>query len=313
MTRSKIDIDTLMLLYDEHKTLDAVAAIVGLNRASIHERLQKAGYEPTYIKYYTDAERGIIREAYTNAVDAAFDLKTLATRLNRPAFSVCREARKMGLTDMKRPSTESVREKIIERAKLLWLEHPHPRGFLGGRHSDVMRQEMSIRVREEWEIAKATGTKWMSEENLQKYSDLMSERAAQRSASSSPYSRGKRGKRADLNDVYFRSSWEANYARYLNLMMREDLVEWWGYETKRFSFPTIKRGTRTYAPDFEVKYRDTYYSVFVEVKGWMDEASKRRLSFMAQYHPEITLNVVGAKEYKELKLRWSRFIEHWEF
>ena len=33
---------------------------------------------------------------------------------------------------------------------------------------------------------------------------------------SSYYTRGKGGKRKDLDNVYFRNSWEANYARFLN-------------------------------------------------------------------------------------------------
>jgi len=62
----------------------------------------------------------------------------------------------------------------------------------------------------------------------------------------------KAGKRADLGNRFFRSKWEANYARYLEWMKNRGEITDWDYECDTFEFGRIKRGGRFYTPDFKV-------------------------------------------------------------
>jgi len=96
--------------------------------------------------------------------------------------------------------------------------------------------------------------------------------------------RGHGGRRADLGDRYFRSAWEANYARYLNFAKIA-----WEYEAKTFRFERITRGTMSYTPDFWLPELGAYH----EVKGWMDPKSKTQLDRMVRYFPDVKVVVIG--------------------
>lgn len=84
------------------------------------------------------------------------------------------------------------------------------------------------------------------------------------------------GKRADLDYTFFRSKWEANYARYLTQMGTV-----WEYEPKTFEYP-LKKGTRFYTPDFRLVEHD----IWVEVKGRWDAKSKTKLRRFKKYFPD---------------------------
>ena len=126
----------------------------------------------------------------------------------------------------------------------------------------------------------------------------------------STYSRTKSGKRADLGGMFFRSSWEANYARYLNFLKKQREIQSWQYEAKTFEFTEIKRGTRSYTPDFLVVNNNGLIE-FHEVKGWMDPRSKTKLKRMAKYYPNIKIILIDSKEYKKIA-KWKKLIEGWE-
>jgi hypothetical protein len=119
------------------------------------------------------------------------------------------------------------------------------------------------------------------------------------------------GYRTDLPGIYFRSAWEANYARYLNLLIKTGAIKAWQYEPTTFWFDGIKRGTNNYKPDFRVEDHNGE-SYFVEVKGYMDAKSKTKIKRMAKYHPEINLVVVDAKVYRGLKAKLAGVIRNWE-
>ncbi len=122
----------------------------------------------------------------------------------------------------------------------------------------------------------------------------------------------KRGKRADLDNVFFRSAWEANWARYLNFLKEKGEIKSWRYEPKdrEFWFP-IKRGTRSYLPDFEIEELDGTI-VFHEIKGWMDSTSKTKLKRMAKYHPLIKIEIIDGPAYRAVAKQVSKIIPHWE-
>lgn len=119
----------------------------------------------------------------------------------------------------------------------------------------------------------------------------------------------KGGKRKDLG-IYVRSSWEANYARYLNLLVKLRQIEKWDYEPDTFHFDKIKRGTRFYTPDFKVTENNGNI-IYHEVKGYMSPKSKTQLKRMAKYYPEVNLIIIGNKEMKNLKSKLGNLIA-WE-
>ena len=130
----------------------------------------------------------------------------------------------------------------------------------------------------------------------------------------STYSRGIGGMREDLG-IYVRSSYEANYARYLNYLIAHHAdhpIIRWEYETDRFEFTKIKKGTRFYTPDFKVLFSDGHVE-YHEVKGWDYPKGKTARKRMAKYYPEIKLVLVGSDFFKSLKASgFHKLIPNWE-
>lgn len=120
------------------------------------------------------------------------------------------------------------------------------------------------------------------------------------------------GRRADLDDRFFRSSWEANYARYLNWLQARGKVASWEYEPQIFRFP-VKRGNKGYTPDFKVHFNDGTYE-WHEVKGWMDDASRIKLKRFALHFPEesIRLRLIDKARYEQLKKDFAERLPGWE-
>jgi len=114
------------------------------------------------------------------------------------------------------------------------------------------------------------------------------------------------------NGLYLRSSWEANYARYLMFLMDRGKILRWEYEPDTFWFEEIKRGVRSYLPDFKVWEYQDQEPYYVEVKGYMDQKSSTKLKRMAKYYPAIRIELVDRAKYKEIKDKLSSVIPNWE-
>jgi len=119
------------------------------------------------------------------------------------------------------------------------------------------------------------------------------------------------GKRPDLANQYFRSMWEANFARYLNLLLKHKQIRTWEYEPETFWFQSITRGSRFYTPDFRVIENDSRI-IYYEIKGYMDPCSQTKLKRMAKYYPHITIRLIGAKEYRNVAKKVAGLIAGWE-
>tara|TARA_Y100000817_G_scaffold23318_1_gene16841 strand:- start:8314 stop:8904 length:591 start_codon:yes stop_codon:yes gene_type:complete len=112
--------------------------------------------------------------------------------------------------------------------------------------------------------------------------------------------------------LYFRSAWEANYARYLMWMLSQGHIQRFEYESNTFWFPKIKRGVRSYLPDFKVWESLNKEPHFVEVKGRLDSKSATKLKRMAKYFPDVELRLVDGNVYHEIKNKLSTVIPNWE-
>ena len=119
------------------------------------------------------------------------------------------------------------------------------------------------------------------------------------------------GKRIDLNNQYFRSSWEANYARYLNFLIQQKEIAKWEYEVDTFEFKNIKRGVRFYTPDFKV-YDNKGEFIYHEVKGYMDSKSITRHKRMDKYYPEIKIKMIDKTWFRKNGTTLSKIIKNWE-
>lgn len=282
-------------------------ALLGISHATVHSHLRKAGLLQKYL--FTEAEKARIEAYYRETPVASFDLDALAAELSRPKTNISRFARGRGLTDRGRPSRPEVLKQRGEALSAHWREHGHPRGALGLVHSSETRERIGEKSKESWLVAKTFNVGIFSPENRQKRSDRMTTLAAARSGENT-YSRCVGGRREDIGPMYFRSKWEANYARYLNWLASLGEIDGWEYEPTTFWFEAIKRGVRSYKPDFLIHEKGKSY--FVEVKGWMDPKSKTKLARMKRYHPGVEVRLVGERQYKAIASKVSRLIKGWE-
>ena len=106
------------------------------------------------------------------------------------------------------------------------------------------------------------------------------------------------GKREDLNNQYFRSRWEANYARYLNSAGIA-----WKFEPKSFDTPY-----GTYIPDFYL----SQFDVYVEVKSWEKKPSQFSKRGWLRENNVIILIEVWGDTYNNLCRIYQDVLEYWE-
>lgn len=123
---------------------------------------------------------------------------------------------------------------------------------------------------------------------------------------------------------YYRSRWEANYARWLERERLEGRIHSWAHEPKTFWFEGVKRGVNNYLPDFQVVYQRKEIDKesgeekliieeeYHEVKGWMDSKSATKIKRMTKYHPTVKLIVIDRKIYTKLEKECATVIEGWE-
>lgn len=189
-----------------------------------------------------------------------------------------------------------------------WKLTPHPRGALGYSVSPDHREKLISSTKKAWSDP---DHKFNTPEHRQYISNRMMEMRANQ-PESNPYSRCSGGRRKDIDDLYFRSSWEANYARYLNFLVKQKKILKWEYEPDTFIFHEVKRGIRSYKPDFKIWENEFSEPYFVEVKGWMDNRSKTKLKYMEKYYPEIKISIVGQAEYKAIRESIRKIIPGWE-
>jgi hypothetical protein len=269
---------------------------------------------------WTERELKILRDAYEAAAGGPVSLKVMEMLLGRHRSNICRKARQMGLTDIGRrrivgpvnpqrkfDTVAEAHRSIGDATAARWVKSGHPRGMLGKRHTEDAKARTVAGIRAAW-ANPASG--FNTEEFRQLKSDGIMDRL-RGGYRHEGYSRSNSGKRADLNNMYVRSGWEANYARYLNWCISRGDVTAWKYECKTFFFEAIKRGTRSYTPDFLVKFPDGHEE-WHEVKGWMDDKSRVRLNRMRIYFPEVKIVIVGKEWFGAANKQLKYIIPNWE-
>lgn len=304
----KLEDHIMELLYKEF-SYKQLGRLLGRSEASVRNRCYEKGWRKQ-AEDWTPLEVQELVDWYASHDTGRGELKLddLAKKLGRLPSNVCRKARELGLTDSSRPMAESLLAAYREIWKGLWETRTHPKGMLGKKHTEVAKKQMSasqkvaqnsIPAEEKTARAKkAVATK------IEKYGTASK-------VTENTFSRCRRGRREDLGSYFFRSSWEANYARYLNLLREQGKIEKWEYEVDTFVFHGEVRGAITYLPDFKVWFTAEKYE-YHEVKGWMDGKSKTKLKRMAKHYPNEVVKVVGEAEYHLIEKTYSYLIPLWE-
>lgn len=302
------------------KTYEEIGLMIGRDEQSVRNK----AYQMKLRKKaddWTDEQIAILENAYKSAsTSEEIRLDDLVQQLGRFKSNICRKARELGLTNQKRKAklktkkrlpkyaTESERRFAKSESMKAWLaQNGHPKGFFGHKHTDAAKQLISQKSVE-------SNASFTDEQKTN-----IKIKAAKTKIANGTYAptRQKTTWKAAWRVIggkrkFFRSRWEANYARYLEwLKQRGEIVEW-QHEKTTFWFDKIKRGCVSYLPDFDVTEKDgsiTYH----EVKGWMDDRSATKIKRMAKYHPNQTLIVVQAKQYQELERKVGKLIDDWEF
>lgn len=304
-----VSLSRIVNAYQRFQSVAKAAEELGLVGQSIHRFLLRHGIPVNKPPLFTETELLEI-ETYYKTAGNDFDLDALSKKMGRPKTSIARIARKLNLTDQSRMTARMLRAVQSNYSRSRWERHPHPRGFLGGKHTPEALLKISKASKLTWSTAKAFGIGYMSPEKRNNRSKIASARMLARPAKS-VYTKGNGGTRPDLG-IFVRSSWEANYARYLNLLKKMQVIEGWQYEPETFWFNGIRRGTLTYKPDFKIIYKSSREPEYVEIKGWETARDRTKWRRMKKYHPHIKLTVIRKKEYKNIKNRWASAIPEWE-
>lgn len=298
--------DELIKAYNALRSVWKVGKELGISGQTAHERLKKLG-----IKMNGSGERWLKKDDddLIALYQAGFErgdgvLSEFCKSKNRTNPFVSRQARRLGLSDITRTACEKQKRGCSIRASKRIKENGHPRGMAGKRHS----KETIDRISE------ASKNMWlnMSEEKKDDYS----KRASINGAKCAAKNREKASWNAGWRDIggvekYYRSRWEANYARYLEYLRVNGHIQKWEHEPETFWFDGIKRGCMSYLPDFRITENNNEI-VYHEVKGWMDDRSKTKIKRMGIYFNDVKLIVIQSKEYNEIKKKMSRIIPGWE-
>lgn len=181
------------------------------------------------------------------------------------------------------------------------LSDEHKKNVSKGRMGQKLSDEHKQRIREGYyaipeEERKATGKKISEKLKGHRHSRESIEKMIKNRTNPAKPFRGKAGKRKDLDNTYFRSTWEANFARVLKLMKVD-----YEFEPKIFWLKRNDGSEISYTPDFYLPKTDEY----IEVKGyWMDDAKEKFELFKEQY-PEIKIKVIDSNNYKAYENRFK--------
>lgn len=260
-------------------------------------------------RYYTKEQEQFLKDNYNK-----MSYEDMAIVLKKDGKNVFRKCKQLGLSKKEKCNTrlkekkqriytDEEREKMSLRAKEWYKKHEHPKGFKNKVHTQEERTKMSKGIKKAWQ--NYDESKLLLRNLKQRNTRIKNETLNPLKFQKNPYSRSKGGKRKDLGNTYFRSSWEANIARYYNYIGVE-----WQFEPKTFIFENVKRGSVSYTPDFYLPNEDKW----VEVKGWFDSKSKTKLRRFKEQYPEEynKLTLITEKEYNEIKKKVSYFIQGWE-
>lgn len=301
--------DQLLESYSRLKSIWRVAEEFGMCGQSVHARLSALNAIDKSDQW-SDSDISILTRFYTERRFANrndFGLDDLAKQMGRLKSNICRKARELGLTNNQRLMSDEAKIRTSERFKRWHEVNEHPRGMLGKTHADDVRKKMSEHSRNLWNgkcAAFINGSATLKAlKTREQNGNLMTPRGGV----------SWKGGEREIGGVkkYFRSSWEANFARFLETMKNEGSIHKWEHEPDTFWFYNVQRGCRMYCPDFKI-WMNTSDFIYIEIKGWMDQRSKTKLDRMAENYPEETVIVLSKDDMNRIENKYGPMIDGWE-
>mgnify|MGYP000188587665 CR=1 FL=1 len=287
-----------------------------VNRTPAAVRNKAYELKLTHNRAWSADEVEALRTAYASHPMGIINLDAVAEKVGRDRMAVALKASKLGLGDQARKRVEERKDRrsfkgdqtaLSEfqsaRSKAMIAENGHPRGFAGRKHSASTKAVIS-------EKSKAANAARTAEER----SAIAMKAVKTSAANGRAWSRGswKAGWREiGGKNTFYRSRWEANYARYLEWLKSRGEIKDWAHEPETFWFESIKRGVRSYKPDFRIWENDGSAPLH-EVKGWMDARSKTAIKRLRKYYPQETLVVIKEREYMAIARKVHKLIPCWE-
>ncbi len=183
-------------------------------------------------------------------------------------------------------------------------ENPHPKGMLGKKQTINCIDKLKVRVKKYYEDL-------TPEQKALQYTKMVNTQRKKGNYDRKHGSWSSAWRTIGGKTKFFRSSWEANYARYLEYLKTEGQILEWEHEPETFWFLNILRGARSYLPDFKVTNLDCSH-YWVEVKGWMDSRSKTKIKRFAKYYPLEKLVLIQAPWFKINSPKFESLLEGWE-
>jgi hypothetical protein len=299
----KVASEILIESYSRLNNVWLVGDEVGLCGQSVHERLVKLkAIVP--MNYFTDKDKERLRNDYSKYLLEG-NLELLATEMNRTKAFICRKAKQLGLTDIARKKKD-LKNFVPVIKPGHWETHEHPRGMKGLKHSDTTKEIISQKSIITNKNVNDTGRRpGMVKKMLQSRFDNGNYHAERIKTTWKSGWREIGGK-----NKYFRSRWEANYARYLQFLKEQQQIIDWEHEPEMFWF-TINSKEVSYLPDFRVTMNDNSIE-YHEVKGWMDERSKLKIEGMKTSNPDKKLLVIQGDWFGKNNKIFADKIKDWE-
>ena len=138
----KVSDDILIEIYSRLNNVWEVAKEVGMCGQSVHERLIRLGVQHK-MNYFTDDEVFFLREHYNNYLLEG-KLQELADKMGRTKQFICRQAKDLGFTDLKR-SKKLLANYTPSIKPGHWKNGNHPKGMLGKKHTPETLAILSIK------------------------------------------------------------------------------------------------------------------------------------------------------------------------
>ena len=263
-------------------------------------------------KAWTNEEIERLKMVYQEHEGKYLDLDAVAEDFGRSRFGIAMKASKLGISSMERPKSADVIEGISIRVKKWYEENEHPKGMLGKKHKESTKKQNGEKIKAMW---KDPNSKVNSKEYREKRAKISSKQMIKqlKEKPNWTYSNALRGQRKDLGETFFRSRWEANYARYLNHLKDQGDIYEWEFEPHTFKFPDQTERPYSYTPDFRIYKTKHSKPEYHEIKGWMDELSKKKLALMNKHYLDVSLIVIGEPEYMALENEMGEQLLNWEF
>jgi transposase-like protein len=289
----------------------AIATVMNRGHATLQDRWRRLSLrapgegEGGTLRRFTEAERQRLIAEYWDACEAGRG-RELAKEMGRTPAFLAGKAKELGLTTYRRKRAYNA-EKTSKYMKEWHARNDHPKGFRGRNHSDKSKTVIGGKSLKSWA--------GRTEEQRSDLALKMVKTRVDRYGTAAPPRLGTSWK-AEWRTIggersFYRSMWEANYARYLEWLRVRGEIKTWEHEPKTFWFEAIRRGTRSYLPDFRVTENNGAV-IYHEVKGWMDDRSKTKINRMRIYYPDVKLIIIDARGYRAIMRQAASLVPGWE-